>query len=336
MKNFGKLILVAFLGVTTSKSVLAQNKEVYSLDKKIPLIGDGGFDYLAIDTIHNMLYVSHDTQVNIIDINQEKEIGQIKEMKGVHGIAFDYASNKGFISDGDANAVVAFDLTSYQKIATIPITGVGPDAIMFDAFSKKVYSFNGDSKNTSVIDASTLKQIGSIDLGGGPEFAVSDGMGKIYNNIEDQNSLATLDASSLKVISSFPLSPCGTPTGLAIDLKNNRLFTGCRKNKGLTVLDAKTGKIIQTLPIGAGVDAVAYDPRTGLLICSCGDGTTTIIKQQSADEYKVVQTLNTAYRARTLALDLKTHKLYLSVADMVKGTRKSIPGTFHVLVYKMI
>ena len=195
--------------------------------------------------------------------------------------------------------------------------------------------FNGDANNSSVVDPNTLKQVGTIALGGAPEFAVSNGKGLIYNNLEDKNSLDVIDTKTMKVIKTYPLAPCGGPTGLALDAVNQRLFTVCRENKGMSVLDATNGKVIITIPIGAGVDAVAYDPETKLIFVSNGDATTTIIKQLSANEYKTVQTLTTQTRAKTLALDTKTHKIYLSVAEMEKGTRKVLPGTFTVLIYKM-
>jgi len=331
MKKLIILICISFL----IPAVKSQQKNTYSFDKKIALPGDGGFDYLSIDAVNNRLYVSHGTTVNVIDLVTEKLTGTIDDMKGVHGIAIANDLNKGFISDGRANAVVVFDLKSLQKITTIPVTGNGPDAIMYDAFSKQVFSFNGESKNASVIDAVSLKQTGTVDLGGGPEFAVPNGHGLIYNNLEDKNSLNVIDAKQLKVIQNYPLAPCGGPTGLALDQKNQRLFTVCRENKGMSVVDAANGKVITTLPIGAGVDAVAYDPETKIIFCSNGDGTTTIFQQETADRYSLVQTLSTQVRAKTLALDKKTHKIYLSVADMEPGTRRAIPGTFGVLVYKM-
>ncbi len=315
-------------------TIHAQPKN-YRFDKKISLPGEGGYDYLSIDEANNRLYVSHGTTVNIIDLATEKPVGVISDMKGVHGIAIANDLNRGFISDGRANAVVVFDLKTFAKIITIPVTGNGPDAIMYDAFSKQVFSFNGESKNASVIDAVNLKQSGTVDLGGGPEFAVPDGHGLVFNNLEDKNSLNIIDTKTLKVLRNYPLSPCGGPTGLALDAKNQRLFTVCRENKGMSVVDAVTGKVITTLPIGAGVDAVAYDPLTKLVFCSNGDATTTIFHQDTKDNYTLVQTLTTQTRAKTLALDTKTHKIYLSVVDMKPGTRKAVPGTFAVLVYKM-
>lgn len=309
--------------------------QTYVLDKKIPLTGDGGYDYVSIDKVNNRLYVSHGTMVNVVDLATDQQVGAIENMKGVHGIAIVNKWNKGFISDGRANAAVAFDLKTLKTLATIPLDAEGPDAIAYDPFSDKVFTFNGKSNNASVIDPNTMKQVGTIALGGAPEFAVADGKGKMYNNLEDKSSMNIIDTKTMKVIKNFSLAPCGGPTGVALDMKNRRAFSACRENKGMSVVDINSGKVVATVAIGAGVDAVAYDPETRLIFCSNGDGTTTIIKQKTADDYSVVQTLNTQVRAKTLALDTKTHKLYLSVADMEKGTRKAIPGTFAVLVYRM-
>ncbi|WP_461450031.1 YncE family protein [Mucilaginibacter sp.] len=329
--NFLKFALLLIIGIAP----LALHAQTYVLDKSIPLTGDGGWDYLSIDKLNDRLYVSHSNCVNVVDLKTETQVGVIENLKGIHGIAVDNKANRGFISDGKANAVVAFDLKTLAIIATIPVDAKGPDCIIYEPFSDHVFSFNGDSNNSSVVDPNMLKQVGTIDLGGGPEFAVSDGKGKIYNNLEDKNSLDVIDVKSLKVIANYPLSPGGGPTGIAMDIKNGRTFSGCRTNKGMSVVDVKTGKVITTLPIGAGVDAVDYDPETKLIFCSCGDGTVTIIKQLSPDSYSIVQTLQTQNRARTMALDTKTHKIYLSVAETVTGTRKPLPGTFKLLVYKI-
>lgn len=327
-----KKIYITLCGVLLGLGLHAQT---YILDKTIALPGDAGYDYLYVDKINHRLYVSHGTAVNVIDLDTEQPVGVIDNMKGVHGIAIVNKSNRGFISDGRANAVVAFDIKTLKMIATIPVDAKGPDAIIYDSYTDRIFSFNGESNNSSVIDPNTLKQVGTVDLGGGPEFAVADGNGKIYNNLEDKNSLNVIDSKTLKVINNYSLAPCGGPTGIALDVVNQRVFSVCRQNKGMSVVDAATGKVIATLPIGAGVDAVAYDPETKLIFCSCGDGTTTIIKQQSADRYAVVQTLKTENRARTLALDTRTHKIYLSVAQFEAGTRKALPNTFKVLVYKL-
>lgn len=327
--NMHHVLFAAFL-LLAGNTLHAQT---YTFDKKIPVPGDGGYDYMAIDDVNHHLFVSHGTSFNVIDLATEKPIGLIDGMKGVHGIAIVNEVNKGFISDGRDNAVIVIDLTSFSILKKISLPSTDEDAIIYDPASKKVFVFNGDSKNTCVIDIHTLELVKTIDLGGGPEFAVADGKGLIYNNIEDMNSLKVIDTKTLAVKATYPLSPCGGPTGIAYDAANARIFTGCRTNKGLSVVDVASGKVITTLPIGAGVDAVVYDPVTKLVICSNGDATATIIQQASADSYSVIQTLATKIRAKTMALDKSTHKIYFSVADL--DNRKPIPGTFGVLVYTM-
>lgn len=327
----GFLVLFALL----TSGVFAQSGGPYIFDKKIDLPGDGGYDYLAIDTVNRKLYVSHGNKVDAVDLNTEKPVGMIDGMEGVHGIAIAYDLNKGFISDGKANAITVFDLQTLKKISTIPVGGKDPDAITYDKYSGRVFAFNGDSHNASVIDANNLKEIGTVELDGSPEFAVPDGLGRIYNNIEDKSQICVIDTKSLKVIDRFSIAPCGKPTGLYLDHSNARLFSACRTNQGMSVVDFMSKKVITTLPIGAGVDAVAYDPSTKFIFCSNGDGTTTIIRQESADQYNVVQTLSTQYRAKTMAIDLRTHKIYLSAPEFEKGTKNRIPGSFKVLVYKL-
>jgi YVTN family beta-propeller protein len=331
MKRFLILLAAAFL---CSVKLSAQSSALYTFDKKIPVPGDGGYDYIAIDEVNNHLFVSHGTSFNVIDLATEKPIASIDGMKGVHGIAIVNEVNKGFISDGKASAVVVVDLTTFKIIKTLSLPATDEDGIIYDPYSKKVFVFNGDSKNTCVIDINTLTMTKTIDLGGGPEFAVSNGKGLVYNNIEDLNSLKVIDTKTMEVKATYPLSPCGGPTGIAMDIANNRLFTGCRANKGLSVVDAGSGKVITTLPIGAGVDAVVYDAANKLIFASGGDATVTIIKQQSANEYSVVQTLATQPRAKTMAFDKKTRKIYLSAPEFEPGTRKIVPGTFAVLVYR--
>ncbi len=335
MKKHRHLLVFIVFAFFLSVEGNAQSTDIYSFEKSIPVPGDGGYDYLSIDVVNRHLFVSHGTSVNVIDLNTSQVIGSIDSMKGVHGIAVDNEVNKGFITDGRDNSVVAFDLTTFRTLKTIPVTPKGPDGIMFDPFSKRIFAFCGHGNSASVIDVTGLKEIATIPLGGGPEFAVPDGKGLIYNNLEDKNSLNVIDSKSMKVIQTYPLLPCGGPTGLAIDGKSKRVFTACRENKGMSVVDITTGKVVTTLPIGAGVDAVAYDPATQLIFCSNADGTTTIIKQHDADNYTVVQTLNTQYRAKTMALDEATHKIYLSAPKFETGTRNIIPGSFAVLVYKM-
>jgi DNA-binding beta-propeller fold protein YncE len=334
--NYMKRIILFFIfSFTLLLNTLTSSAQNYVLDKTIALPGNGGYDYAFIDQVNHRLYASHGTAVNVVDLQTEKVIGTISGMKGVHGIAVANNLNRGFITDGKANAVIAFDINTLQIIKTIPITGKGPDGIIYDPSSEKIFAFEGDSNSAAVVEPKELKQTGTVDLGGGPEFAVADGKGLIYNNLEDKSSLNVIDAKTLKVIHNYPLEPCGGPTGIAMDKGNQRLFTVCRLNKGMSVIDAQTGKVIQTLPIGTGVDAVAYDETNKLIIASNGDGTATIFKQNSPDSYELVQTLKTQYRAKTMALDTTTHKLYFPVADFQPGTKTQIAGTFKVLVFTL-
>lgn len=312
-----------------------QDKAVYVLDKKIPIPGNDGYDYLTIDKKDNRLYVSHGSSVQVIDLASEQLIGSIDGLAGVHGIAIASEFRKGYITDGKSNTVIIFDLLYLRKIVTIRVTGTNPDAIIYDPYSKKIYAFNADSHNASVIDALTNREVGTIDLKGSPEFAVADGQGKIYNNLEDINSLAVIDIKSAAVKKLYSLIPSGIPTGLAMDGKNHRLFAGCRFGRSLCVLNEQSGKVIARVPIGAKVDAVAYDPETKLIFCSNGDSTTTIIRQETPDYYKVIQTLGTQVNAKTMALDQVTHKIYLSAARYDEATGNRIPNSFEVLVYKM-
>ncbi|MBN9380948.1 MAG: YncE family protein [Chitinophagaceae bacterium] len=328
-KNLLSLALVVLS--LASQTVRGQQ---YAFDKKIPLPGDGGYDYIAIDDANRHLFVSHGTTFNVVDLATEKPIAVIDGLKGVHGIAIVNEVNKGFISDGKAGAVAVVDLTTFKVIKTIQLPVKDEDAIIYDPYSKKVFVFNGESKNTCVIDIHSLELVKTIDLGGGPEFAVSNGKGLIYNNIEDLNSLKVIDTKTMAVKATYPLSPCGQPTGIAFDAANQRLFTGCRTNKGLSVVDATNGKVITTLPIGAGVDAVVYDADDKLIFVSNGDATATVIRQESADKYAVIQTITTVPRAKTMALDKKTKKVYFSAPEFQPGTRNIVPGTFAVLVYK--
>ncbi len=334
MKQILTGLLLATFSITAPHMLLAQqHAPAYDQYTKLAIPGNGGYDYLSIDTINHRLYISHGTSVNVLDLATGQLAGSVGNLQGVHGIAIANDLNKGFISDGKGNTVVGFDLTTLKVLQTIPITGKDPDAIMYDPFTRQVFAFNGDSQDASVIDGQTMKQTGTIALGGTPEFAVSDGQGKIYNNLEDKSVLNVIDAKTLKVTNTFPLSPCEGPTGLALDKAHQRLFTVCRGNKGMTVLDL-TGKVITTVPIGSGVDAVVYDGSTGLIYCSNGDGTATIFHQDTPDRYTLVQSLNTQWKAKTLALDPVTKTLYFSAFDMEAGNKNRVADSFHLLIFK--
>lgn len=337
MQKMAVLISVLVTCGVTGFPVLAQQGKIsYQYEKTISLPGDGGWDYLAVDSVHQKLYVSHGDRVHVIDLTTGSPVASLDSLQGVHGIAIADDLGKGFISNGQGNAVTVFDLQTLQKEASIPVTGMNPDCITYDPYSRQVFTFNGRSQSSTVINARTLKVVGTIPLGGSPEFAVADGKGRIYNNLEDKNEIVVLDTKARKVLQTYPLTPCGGPSALAIDIRHERLFTACRENKGLSVLDARSGKVIQTLPIGGGVDAARFDESHALIFASNGDGTVTIIHEDSPDRYRVVQTLETRQGARTMALNPRTHKIYLSVGQRDPSQRrKVIPGTFGVLVYGM-
>jgi YVTN family beta-propeller protein len=293
----------------------------YSVTKKIPIPGQGSFDYLTVDEAARRLYVSHGTQVEVLDIDTLSKVGTIAKTPGVHGIAVAAEFGRGFISNGEAATVMIFDLKTLQQIAEIP-TGRKPDAIIYDPGTSRVFAFNGGSDSVTAIDAASGKVVGTVELGGGPEFAAADGQGFVYDNLEDESQVLKINSRDLKVEQRWPTAPCASPSSMAIDRGNHRLFLGCR-SKVMAVLDADNGKVIATLPIGDHVDATAFDPETKLIFNSNGEGTVTVIREDSTDKYSVVETVRTAPRAKTMALDPKTHRLFLSTAEK---------GQFEVLV----
>lgn len=293
----------------------------YSLLKKIPIPGQGSFDYLTVDEGARRLYISHGTQVEVLDIDSLKLVGTIPNTPGVHGIAIAPESGRGFVSDGQAAKVTIFDLKTLNVVGDAP-TGQKPDAIIYDPATARVFAFNGASNSATAIDAASGKVAGTVDLKGGPEFAAADGKGFVFNNLEDESLVLRINARELKVEQRWPTAPCASPSSMAMDRENRRLFIGCR-SKVMAVIDADNGKIITTLPIGDHVDATAFDPDTKLVFNSNGEGTVTVIHQDSADKYSVVETVKTLPRAKTMALDPKTHRLFLSTVEN---------GQFEVLV----
>jgi len=331
------LSVVCVLVLCCSYSLLrAQDKQpAYTLDKTIPLPGNGGHDYLFVNQANRHLYVTHGSTVDVINLSNGKYAGSVIGLGGTHGVAIDNSLNRGFVSDSRQRALVAFNSNTLKTIKTIHLKGEDEDATLLDPVSGDVFVFEGDSHQAEVVDQKTLKEVTKVPLGAKPEFAVSDGHGLIYNNLESADQIAVIDVHKMKVVRKYDVSPCGAPAALALDNAHHRLFAGCRKNKGLSVVNAENGHVIQTLPIGEGVDAARYDPETHLIFASCWDGTTTIIREDSPDKYEVVQTLKTHEGARTMALDTKTHKIYLSTSDHAQDNpRKSVPNTFRVLVYK--
>jgi YVTN family beta-propeller protein len=309
-------VVVVFAG-----AALAAPSGEYAVIKKISIPGTGSWDYLAVDEGARRLYVSHGTQVEVIDIDAQNVVGSIPKTPGVHGVAIAPEHGKGFVSDGQANAVTVFDLKTLKTIVEVP-TGQKPDAIIYDPGTSRVFAFNGGGNSATAIDAATNKVVGTVDLGGGPEFAAADGKGYVFNNLEDESLVLKINSRALEVEQRWPTAPCSSPSSMAIDRANRRLFIGCR-SKVMAVMDADLGKVITTLPIGDHVDATTYDPETKLIFNSNGEGTITVIRQESPDKYSVVETVKTLPRAKTMALDPKTHQLFLSTAEN---------GQFEVLV----
>ena len=328
-----KKIFVSLLAIFVAGIITQAQKGSFHVLKTFHIVSAGGWDYIAVGPGNNRLYVSHGTQVNILNEKTGDSIGVIPNTTGVHGIAFVPALGKGYTSNGRLNNITVFDLKTNHVLSQIP-TGENPDAIMYDDFSKKIITCNGRSKDLSVIDPVTEKLVITIAVGGKPETAVSDGAGKLYVNIEDKNEIAAVDIASGKVEARWPLSAEG-PTGLAIDLSTHLLFAGC--DKELVVLDITTGKVTTKVSIGDGCDGVAFDSKTKLIFASCGEGNLAIIKEESANSFKTVATVPTKRSARTITIDEITHEVFLPAADMEKSTvpnerPKMIPGTFQVLV----
>lgn len=323
-------------------AVSAAQAPGYKAAGSIQIGGSGGWDYLAADTANRRLYVSHATQVEVIDLDSGKPVGKITGLAGVHGIALADDLGLGFISDGRANQVVEFklaDLAVEKKMAA----GTNPDGIVYDSFSKRVFAFNGRSHDATVIDAENGTPAGTVKLDGKPEFPVSDGAGSVFANIEDKSELVKVNSKTLAVEATWSLAPCESPSGLAIDRAHRRLFSVC-DNKLMAVTDADSGKVVATPAIGEGPDAAAYDPGTHLAFSSNGQsGTLTIVRATGKDHYSVAETVQTARGARTMTIDEKTHKLYLSTAHFGPAPapsgagRRSRPailaGTFQVLVF---
>jgi YVTN family beta-propeller protein len=313
-----KLATVVLLSVITHP---AFSSDDYHLVKKIAIPGTGSWDYLTVDEAARRLYVSHGTQVEVLDVDSGSVVGRIPNTLGVHGIAIASEFGRGFVSNGQSSTVTIFDLKTLKPIADVP-TGKKPDAIIYDPATSRVFAFNGGSDSATAIDAATGKVAGTVDLGGGPEFAAADGNGFVYDNLEDESLVLKINSRTLKVEQRWPTAPCASPSSMAMDRANRRLFLGCR-SKVMAVLNADTGQVITTLPIGDHVDATAFDLETKLIFNSNGEGTVTVIHQDSPDKYSVVETVKTLPHAKTMALDPKTHKLFLSTAES---------GQFEVLI----
>ena len=332
-----KLLNLLAIILFTVPSTHAQAQQDFQILKTFRIQSGGGWDYIAVGPGNNRLYVSHGTQVNILDKTTGDSIGIIENTPGVHGIAFDKSQNKGFTSNGRANNVTVFDLKTNTLITQIP-TGANPDAIMYEPFTKRIITCNGRGKNLSFIDPVANKLVDSIDVGGKPETAVSNGLGKLFVNIEDKNEIVVVDLKKMIVDAHWAIGPGEEPTGLVLDKNTNRLFAGCG-NKFLIALNAVTGKVVASMPIGDGCDGVAFDNESKNIYTSNGEGTMSVFNEKSADKIEAIATVPTKRGARTITIDEQTHWLYLPAADFESPDPKTpnarprmIPGTFQVLV----
>jgi DNA-binding beta-propeller fold protein YncE len=295
-------------------ALLVQTQTSYHLEGRIPLAGEGGWDYLSVDTAAHRLYVSRGTHVAVIDLDRDSVIGDIPNTNGVHGIAFVHELNRGYTSNGRDTTVTVFDLKTLATLSAVKVTGANPDAITYDPVSRRVFTFNGRGSNATAIDPKSGKVVGTLDLGGKPENAVSDGRGHMYVNIEDKSEIVAFDPKKLKVQGRWSLAPCEEPSGLAMDRRTRRLFAVC-SNALMAVVDPDHGRVIATLPIGNGTDGAAFDPARGLAVSANGEGTMTLVHEESPDSFRVVATVETQRGGRTIALDERTHRLYTVAAQ---------------------
>jgi len=302
-------LLLVFIFISSAFAAAPQ----YHVINKIELGGTGFWDYLTVDNTARRLYISHGTHVAVIDLETNKQIADIPDTPGVHGIALAPELNRGYISCGQANTAVIFDLKTLKALGQVK-TGSNPDSILYDPASKRVFTFNGRSSDATAFDAATGAVAGTIALGGKPEFSRADGSGKIYVNIEDTSEVVEIDSIKLTVTKRFSISPGEEPTGLALDVAHRRVFSTCG-NKLMTVLDIQTGKVIATVPIGDRCDGAGYDAETGLVFASNGEGTLTVVKESSPGKFEVAEMVTTREGARTMTIDPKTHNVLLSAGQ---------------------
>jgi DNA-binding beta-propeller fold protein YncE len=330
-----KRLLTASLAITA----LALASEGFKVLSSIKIGGTGGWDYVAVDANANRVYASHGTLVEVVDTKAAKVVGQITQLHGVHGIAVAPEFGKGFITNGQSNSVTIFDLKTLAKVGE-PQTGQNPDSVCFEPKTKRIFTFNGRSSDSTAIDPKTNEVIKSLPLNGKPEECAADGAGKIYANLEDSSEIIEIDAAQPAVLRHASLAPCESPSGLAIDIKNKKLFAAC-SNKLMAVIDIPTLKVVATPPIGSGVDGAGFDPGLGLAFSSNGgDGTLSIVKEVNGT-YQTVDSVTTEKGARTMTVDSKNHRVYLLAAEYGpapaaepgKRVRPPIlPDSFHILV----
>jgi DNA-binding beta-propeller fold protein YncE len=346
-KGFARFASSAVVILLSAASLVMAATSSYHLLKKYSFGAAEGstreyFDYVTVDSSARRVYLSHGTEIKVLDADSGALIANITGLKQDHGVAVASEFGRGFISDGAQGKVIIFDLK------TLKVTGEAKadndaDCVIYDPSSKHVFVMNGDPHSSTVIDAKSGSVVGTIELGGGPEFAVADGKGTVYINLEDKSELVAVDSATLKIKSRWPLAPAGAPTALAMDVQHHRLFSAGRNPQMMVVLDSDSGKVIQSFPISAGVDAAAYDPETGMIFVSTREGIVHVFHEDSPDKFSEAETIKTEYGAKTMGLDTKTHNLFLDTADFGPApaptadhphpNRAPIQGTFHVLVY---
>lgn len=342
--NYQTFFKLAFgIALCLPTALLAQTKTGLHVLQDLPIHSTGGWDYITVDGPGKRVYVSHGSQVNVLDAATGDSVGYIPNTQGVHGIALAKDFNKGYISDGRANQITVFDLNTFATLKTIP-AGQNPDAIFYDDYSKKVYAFDGRSKEATVVDVATDNVVATIPLGGKPETGVSDGKGKVFVNIEDTGEEVEIDANTYQVLNRWKITGGEEPSGLAIDRETERLIIGCGGNQKMVIMDATNGNIVGTFPIGR-CDASGFDPGLKLAYCSNGDGFVTVVREVDANHFELVENVTTEPGARTMGVDVVTHKLYLPTAQMKPAPApttdnprprpQQIPGTFHVVVVGM-
>jgi DNA-binding beta-propeller fold protein YncE len=329
--------------VTPSAPVAAQapSGAGYHVTRRLTVGGEGGWDYLTYDAARHHLFLSHATQVDVVDLDAGTVIGHIPDTPGVHGIALAPELGRGFISNGRDTTITVFDLASLATITKVRVTGRNPDAILYEPVTRRVFTFNGGGANTTAIDAVADTVIGTLDLGGKPEFAVADGLGGGFVNIEDRGEIVSFDARALTIRARWSMGECEEPSALAFDREHQRLFSGCA-NQRMMVLDSRSGRVVTSASIGEGVDAGAFDPGTELAFASTGDGNLTVIHEETPDSVRVVATVPTQRGARTMTLDPMTHRVFTVTAsfgpppaatpDRPRPRPSIVPGTFTVLV----
>jgi DNA-binding beta-propeller fold protein YncE len=347
LSKFGYLKSALFLLLLSTSPLLMAAASGYHLLAKYSFGAAEGstreyFDYITVDSTARRVYISHGTEIKIIDVDSGALIGTITGLKQAHGVAVASEFGRGFITDGAQGKAIIFDLTTLKVIGEVN-ADKDADCVVYDPFSKRIFVMDGDAHNSKVIDAKSGDLVGTIDLGGGPEFAVADGKGTVYVNLEDTNEVVAIDSGLLKIKARWPVAPAGAPTALAIDVQHHRLFSAGRNPQMMVVLDSDSGKILKSFPISAGVDGAAYDPETALIFVSTRDGMVHVFHEDSPDKFSEAETVKTEYGAKTLGLDSKTHKLVVDTADFGPAPaptadrphpqRTAILGTFRVLVY---